>query len=72
MGQVDEAALTDTEELKGRRFIDIREIGPGDLSAGHDVIVLTYRQMLDAGGTKFPQESLRHFNLERATFVKPE
>ena len=72
VGHVDETALTDTEELKGRRFIDIREIGPGDLSAGHDVIVLTYRKMLDAGSSEFPQESLRHFNLEREAFTKPE
>lgn len=68
VGEVDEAALTDTEELKGRRFIDIRKIGPGDLSAGHDVILLTYRRMLDEGATSFPEESLRHFNLERDTF----
>lgn len=72
VGRVDEAALADTEELKGRRFIDIRDIGPGDLSAGHDVILLTYRKMLDLGATEFPQESLRHFNLERENFTKPE
>jgi ADP-ribose pyrophosphatase YjhB (NUDIX family) len=68
VGEVDEAALTDTEELKGRRFIDIRKIGPGDLSAGHDVILLTYRRMLDEGATSFPEESLRCFSLERDTF----
>jgi hypothetical protein len=70
VGEVDEATLSkDTEELKGVRFIDIRDLQPGDLAAGHDVIVLTYRDMLDAGKTQFPEDSLKFFNLERAAFA---
>jgi ADP-ribose pyrophosphatase YjhB (NUDIX family) len=71
VGEVDEATLSrDTEELKGVRFIDIRTLHPGDLSAGHDVIVLTYRDMLDAGETQFPDEALKFFNVEREAFTR--
>jgi 8-oxo-dGTP pyrophosphatase MutT (NUDIX family) len=71
VGEVDESAISkDTEELSDVRFIDIRELQPGELSAGHDVVVLTYRAMLDAGKTQFPDDSLKFFNLEREQFVK--
>lgn len=65
VGHVDESALTDTEELKRARFVDIRTLGPGDLSAGHDVVVLTYRRMLDEGLNMLPEGALTNFDLER-------
>ena len=64
-GQVDEAAISSTEELKRVRFVDIRTLGAGDLSAGHDVIVAAYRQMLDDGLSALPQGALTNFLLER-------
>ena len=69
VGQVDEKALTATEELKGLRFVDIRTLGPGDVSAGHDVIVLTYRKMLEHGATQMEAGALRNFAVERDRFV---
>jgi 8-oxo-dGTP pyrophosphatase MutT (NUDIX family) len=71
VGEVDESAISkNTEELSDVQFIDIRDLQPGELSAGHDVVVLTYRAMLDAGKTQFPEDSLRFFNLEREEFLK--
>jgi 8-oxo-dGTP pyrophosphatase MutT (NUDIX family) len=65
---VDETAIRPTEELSAPRFIDIRTLKPGDLSAGHDVVALTYRKMLDQKQEKFPDGSLRDFARDRNEF----
>ncbi len=70
VGQVDETALTTTEELRNLKFIDIRTLGLGDLSAGHDVVVLAYRDMLDRGGFSLPETALKNFALEGEYFAR--
>lgn len=64
-GTVDPEAITETEELTGNRFIDIRTLGPGELSAGHDLVVFRYREMLDSGASSFPVDALSDFNAEK-------
>jgi 8-oxo-dGTP pyrophosphatase MutT (NUDIX family) len=68
VGQVDPSKVHETEELKNPRFIDIRTLKPGDLSAGHDVIVLWYRRMLESGASSLPQGALADFAAERVAF----
>lgn len=68
-GFVDESALGDTEELSGVRFIDIRNLEPNGLSAGHDVVVLSYREMLDSGSDYIPEGRLVDFNEDRQRFL---
>lgn len=65
VGYVDESAIRATEELDDQHFVDIRTLGPGDLSAGHDVVVLAYRAMLDRGESALPKDALRDFASER-------
>lgn len=67
-GVIDETQVEESSELKGSRFIDIRNLQTGDLSAGHDVIVLWYRRMLDDGLHKIPEEALQRFRFERMYF----
>jgi ADP-ribose pyrophosphatase YjhB (NUDIX family) len=59
-------AATDSDELKGVHYIDIRTLSIGDLSAGHDVVVLLYRQMLDDGADRLPVGSMENFQEDRA------
>lgn len=66
VGTVDPAAVADTDELKGLRFIDIRQLKPGGLSAGHDVIVLKYREMLETGASRLDESALTNFEATRA------
>lgn len=67
---VNETDLSDTEELSGMRFIDIRTLKPGELSAGHDVVVLSYREMLNNSWDKMHQSRLNNFAQDRATFSR--
>jgi 8-oxo-dGTP pyrophosphatase MutT (NUDIX family) len=69
VGTVDENSVAESEELKNLRFINIREIGLGDLSAGHDIIVLWYRRMLDNGETQLPTHALRRFDEDGKGFA---
>ena len=68
IGYIDESAMENTDELKGLRFVDIRTLAPGDLSAGHDVMVMWYRRMLDEKWTELPSEALKDFALESQSF----
>lgn len=56
----------DTEELRDFEFIDIRKLQPGGLSAGHDIIVLKYRDMLDSGADQLDERALTDFEATRA------
>ena len=68
-GSIDESSLIPTEELSGLRFIDSRSLQVGDLSAGHDVVVLLYRQMLDEGQSLLPTDSMRDFEYDRQQLI---
>jgi 8-oxo-dGTP pyrophosphatase MutT (NUDIX family) len=69
VGTIDPAALMDTEELSGSEFIDIRHLQPGELSAGHDVIVLKYRDMLDSRADKLDEQALTNFEASRNRLI---
>lgn len=68
VGAVNEDKVKDTAELTKPFFMDIRKLKPNDLSAGHDVIVLWYREMLDRGWDALPKTAMRNFEQERQQF----
>lgn len=63
-------ALGNTEELKDLHFMDIRNLKPGDLSRGHDVILLWYRDMLDRNLDRLPSDALVNFGVELEMLVR--
>lgn len=65
VGRIDESKITPTDELKNPRFIDVRLIGPSSLSAGHDVIAMWYRHLLDNGLSLLPAGALTNFAADR-------
>ena len=70
VGTVAPKAIAETEELSGLKFIDIRKLNPGELSAGHDVIVLKYRDMLDSGATHLDERALTNFQATRLGMIR--
>jgi 8-oxo-dGTP pyrophosphatase MutT (NUDIX family) len=68
-GTVDECFIQNTEELNNLRFIDIRKLELGDLSAGHDVILLVYRKMLDENEPYLSAHSLQNFEKDRKSLL---
>jgi 8-oxo-dGTP pyrophosphatase MutT (NUDIX family) len=69
VGSVDPERIQNTEELENVRFIDIRELEVGQLSAGHDVIVLKYRQMLESGAERLDDAALSDFDQARVDLL---
>ena len=51
-------SFSSTSELTNPRYIDVRTIDEGALSAGHDVILMLYRQMIDRGTDRLQEPSL--------------
>lgn len=47
-----------TSELSNPRYIDVRTIDEGALSAGHDLILMLYRQMIERGEDRLQEVSL--------------
>jgi hypothetical protein len=70
LGHVDEDALGSAAELRDPHFVDVRDLYPGDLSAGHDVIALWYRTMVLDNLTRLPAGALRNFGQERLGFAR--
>ena len=65
VGSVREEDIKPSEELKNPRFVPISSLDAGSLSAGHDVLVLWYRIMLEQKAAAFPPGTLANFLLER-------
>lgn len=69
-GWVEESCIRATEELKRLRFVDVRSLAPGDLSAGHDVIAYAYLKMLDEKQTALSADALSDFGRMREEWAR--
>ena len=69
IGTMNPDLLGSTEEMGDFHYIDIRELSLGGLGAGHDVIVLRYREMLEKGDTTIPDSSMVDFDQARKELI---
>jgi 8-oxo-dGTP pyrophosphatase MutT (NUDIX family) len=62
---VDEAAVRSSDELHNVRFEDVETLVRGEFAAGHDVLVLWYREMQAQRWESLPPEALVSFLEDR-------
>lgn len=68
VGSVSEPDIISTSELQRSWMIDVRDVQVGDLSVGHDILLILYREMCDRGEEILDARCLADFELVRSRF----